>query len=330
VETISAVYEQEQPTEVENVQPARLPNGVAKATPDAVRVQRIVALGVMLIPLIGFIEAIRLTMNGFFGGTELVLFLVMYFVHMGGVTMGLHRLLSHCTFETSTFMKVLLTIMGSMAGQGPVLYWVSTHRRHHAYSDGPGDPHSPNLFGDDWKSQLKGLWYAHMPWMLSDEVSSWGHFARDTLKDRRLFFVHQTYFLWVLLGFALPAAVGGLVHGTWMGAWAGFVFGGLARMFLANQAAWCVGSVSHMFGRRPFRTDDRSANSLWVAVVAFGEGLQNNHHAFPGSYRHAVEWWEPDLSGWVLTVMGRLGLVWNLRQPSPEAIERMRQKAATP
>jgi stearoyl-CoA desaturase (delta-9 desaturase) len=221
VETISAAYEKEQPAAAEAPPPAKLPHGVAKATPDAVRAQRIVALGVMLIPLLGFIEAIRLTVNGFFGATELALFLVMYFVHMGGVTMGLHRLLAHCTFETSNFMKVLLTIMGSTAGQGPVLFWVSTHRRHHAYSDGPGDPHSPHLLGDDWKSQLKGLWWSHMPWMLSDEVSSWGHFARDTLKDRTLFFVHQTYFLWLFLGLAVPAAVGGLVHGTWMGAWAG-------------------------------------------------------------------------------------------------------------
>ena len=110
-----------------------------------------------------------------------------------------------------------------------------------------------------------------------------------------------------------------------MAAVAGFLVAGLARMFLANQAAWCVGSVCHAIGGRPFENDDRSANNWPVAVLTFGEGLQNNHHAFPSSYRHSVSWREPDLSGVVLALMGKVGLVRNLRFPNAEAIAKARR-----
>lgn len=309
---------------------AQLRTGITKINDRAHRIQKAVALGIMIVPLLGFVEAIRLTANGMLGSVEIALFLGMYFVHMGGVTMGLHRLLAHRGFRTSRPMQVFLAICGSMAGEGPVFYWVSTHRAHHAYSDQPGDPHSPNLLGRDWYSKLKGLWYAHMPWMLSDHVASWSHFSRDVVKDRWMLFVHRTYFIWVFTGLAIPAVIGGLVYGSWLGAWSGFIFGGLARMFLANQAAWCVGSVSHMYGSKPFATRDFSANNWIVAIFTFGEGLQNNHHAFPSSYRHSVVWWEPDLSGWCLALMGKLGLIWSMNFPAPEKIAKMRHGNKTP
>jgi stearoyl-CoA desaturase (delta-9 desaturase) len=300
-----------------------LPPGISSVSQSAHELQKRIALATMIVPALGTIEAARLIYHHAAGTSEIVLFAVMYVVHMGGVTMGLHRLLAHRAYATSKAMQTLLVIMGSMAGQGPALYWVSTHRAHHAYSDTPADPHSPNLFGEGRWAKAKGLWYAHMPWMLARRVASSSHFARDLLRDRGLLRLHQTYFVWLGLGFLIPAAAGGLVHHSWAGAWAGFIFGGMARMFVANQAAWCVGSVSHMFGGRPFRTDDHSANNWWVAVLTFGEGLQNNHHAFPSSYRHAVRWWEPDFSGWCLALLARLRLIWNLHPPSAAVINRM-------
>lgn len=216
---------------------------------------------------------------------------------------------------------------GSMAAQGPIMYWVTTHRRHHLYSDRPGDPHSPNLNGVSRAERLRGLWHAHMPWMLSPETSKWGVFAPDVLKDRRLFFFQRTYPLWVATGLVLPAAVGFAVGGTLQAAVGGFVFGGLARMFVANQAAWCVGSVCHRFGGRPFRTNDHSANNWAVAIFTFGEGLQNNHHAFPSSYRHGITLWEPDLSGWVLALLGKLHVVRSLKSPDAAAVARAKEHA---
>jgi stearoyl-CoA desaturase (delta-9 desaturase) len=285
--------------------------------------RRRVALVIMILPALGALEAVRLWLGGAAGRVEWLLFAAMYFAHMGGVTMGFHRLLAHRAFSTSDAMMTLLVVLGSMAGQGPVIYWVATHRAHHAYSDTEADPHSPQLYGQGWRAQLRGLWYAHMPWMLAPCIASSAHFARDLLRNRALMRLNESYFVWLVLGLALPTVAGGLAHRSWAGLWSGFVFGGLARMFVANQAAWCVGSVCHMFGGRRFRTNDSSANSWWVAVLTFGEGLQNNHHAFPSSYRHAIRWWEPDLSGWCIALLAKLGLVRNLRPPSAAAIQRI-------
>lgn len=300
--------------------------GVSQLDPRAARAKAAAALAVMLIPLAGTIEAIRLLALGHATFWDGLLFALFYIIHMAGVSIGFHRYLAHRAFKTSNTFRGLILIAGSMAAQGPILFWVTTHRRHHAYSDQPGDPHSPNLLGNDRWSRLKGLWHAHMPWMLAPDMSSWSYFAQDVLKDRRLFFYNQTYLLWVLLGLALPAVAGGLLTQSWLGAWCGFIFGGLTRIFLANQFAWCVGSVCHRYGSRPFENHDESSNNWIVAILTFGEGLQNNHHAFPAWYRHGVKWWEPDLSGWVLTLLGKFGVVWELRSPGPAMIEKVRAR----
>lgn len=305
---------------------APLPPGVAKLDDTSARIKKLTALGVMLIPLFGFIGAAYQLAVGQFTNTDLIIFAAMYAVHMIGITIGFHRYLAHKTFRTNGVFEALLLIAGSMGVQGPIMFWVTTHRRHHLYSDSPGDPHSPNLYGPALKDKLRGLWYAHMPWMLAPETSGWNFFAPDILRNRRLFFFHRTYFVWVVLGIVLPAAIGYAFEGTTQAIINGVLFGGLSRIFLANQASWCVGSVSHMYGSRPYKTDDRSANNWFVAILTFGEGLQNNHHAFPAYYRHGVKWWEPDLSGWILDGLARLGVVWDLRAPDAAAIQKLKKK----
>ncbi len=301
------------------VEPIATPSvpGISNLDGKAAQLQTTFAMGVMFIPLIGTIEAGRLLFSTTIPTWAWVLFGVMYFVHMFGVTAGLHRLASHNGYETSNFMKALLTIMGSTAAQGPLLYWVATHRRHHIFSDREGDPHSPNLHENKWQ----GLWYSHMPWMLSKKVSAWTHYANDVLRDPVYFYVHRTYLVWVIAGLVIPAAIGGAIGGTLESVWIGFIFGGLARMFFANQSAWMVGSISHRYGSRRFKTNDKSKNNWLVGVLAFGEGLQNNHHAFPINYRHSVYWYEPDLTGWVIALMGKVGLVWELRSPNKKRIQ---------
>jgi len=297
---------------------------IVKLDPASRRIKRFSALTTMTLPLIGTVVAGYLIVTGQVTTTDIVLFAVMYFVHMTGITIGFHRYVAHKAFKTSRALEGALMIAGSMGAQGPLMFWVTTHRRHHRFSDSDGDPHSPNLHGAGWRARLRGLWYAHMPWMLSDESSRWTVFAPEVLRDRRLMYYHRTYPLWVVLGLVIPAAVGYAVGHTAMAALSGLVVGGLARTFAANQAAWCVGSVCHAFGGRPFNNDDRSANNWPVAVLTFGEGLQNNHHAFPGSFRHAVRWWEPDLSGWLIALFRRLGLVWEAREPDQATIQQHR------
>lgn len=299
--------------------------GIKKLSKPYHMVQRNLALAIMIVPFVGCLEALRLLFLGKAGWIEFWLFLGMYFVHMGGVTIGMHRQIAHNSFKSGRWFKILSIIAGSMAGQGPVLYWASTHRAHHRYSDKEGDPHTPQLHGAGFVNRLRGFFYSHMPWMLSDKIASPSDFCRDVLRDRTLMRLNQYYFHWLGLGLILPGVLGAILGGGGIaGFWSGLIFGGFLRMFIANHAAWCVGSVCHMFGSRPFRTHDSSGNSWWVAVLTFGEGLQNNHHAFPKHYRHAIEWYEPDISGWLLFILEKLGIVWDLNRPSKPTIEGLR------
>jgi stearoyl-CoA desaturase (delta-9 desaturase) len=301
---------------------------IVRLDPASARLKRFSALTTMTLPLLGTAAAVYLIVTGRVTRTDVALFAGMYFVHMAGITVGFHRYLAHKAFKTSRAFEAVLMVTGSMGAQGPLMFWVTTHRRHHRFSDREGDPHSPNLHGTDLRGRLRGLWYAHMPWMLSDETSRWTVFAPDVLRDRRLMWFHRTYPAWVLLGLLIPTLIGFAVGQTLMSAVSGLVFGGLARIFVANQAAWCVGSICHAIGGRPFSNDDRSANNWPVAILTFGEGLQNNHHAFPGSFRHGVTWWEPDLSGWLLAGLGKLRVVWSLREPDAAQIARRRAVVA--
>jgi stearoyl-CoA desaturase (delta-9 desaturase) len=305
-----------------------LARAIVQLNPKSARAKRVVALVTIGVPAVGFVIACYLVFTGMATALAYTLFAVFYAVQMFGITIGFHRYLAHKSFKTSRFFEGVLMITGSMALEGPLLFWVSTHRRHHRYADELGDPHSPNLSGTGIRGVVKGLWYAHIPWMFSDQESRAPVFAPDVLRDRRLYSYNRTYPIWALASLLLPAVLGFVIGGTLAAAWSGFVFGGLARIFVANQAAWCVGSISHMVGSRPFVTKDNSANNWPVAIFTFGEGLQNNHHAFPSAYRHGMRWWEPDVSGWVIAALAKAGIVWDLRMPDRDTINnRLRRKA---
>ncbi|PSJ29136.1 acyl-CoA desaturase [Streptosporangium nondiastaticum] len=305
-----------------------LAHAIIRLDPVGLRAKRFAVLTTTTLPLIGMAVTVYLLATGNFTATDLWLFAGMYFVHGVGVTVGYHRYAAHRAFRSGPVFEAIIMIAGAMGAQGPLVWWVATHRRHHRFSDREGDPHSPNLRGRGLKQRLRGLWYAHMPWMLSDEDSRWSVFAPDLLRNQRLMYYHRTYPYWVISGLAIPGLIGFAVEGTEKAILTGALFGGLARIFLANQATWMVSSVSHAVGSRPFHNGDRSANNWPVAFLTFGEGLQNNHHAFPGSYRHGVTWLEPDLSGWLLAVLGKLGIVTDLREPTREEIEKKRRQAA--
>jgi stearoyl-CoA desaturase (Delta-9 desaturase) len=311
---------------------ASLARAILQLNPKSARAKRIVALVTVGIPAVGFAIAIYLILAGRATWLDYTLFVVLYAVQMFGITIGFHRYVAHKSFKTSRFFEGVLMIAGSMALEGPLLFWVSTHRRHHRYADELGDPHSPNLSGEGVMGKLKGLWYAHIPWMFSDVESRANVFAPDVLRDRRLYTYSRTYPVWALVSLLLPAVLGFAIGGTLAAAFSGFIFGGLARVFVANQAAWCVGSISHMIGSRPFANRDDSANNWPVAFFTFGEGLQNNHHAFPGAYRHGMRWWEPDFNGWVIAALAKAGIVWNLHMPNRDTINSRlrRNRAALP
>jgi stearoyl-CoA desaturase (delta-9 desaturase) len=306
----------------------RGPRAVRRMSRAAARLQRRFAAAVVVLPFLAVLFAVYQVCTGGVGLVEWGLLAGMYVLCILGTTVGLHRHFTHRAFKARRPLRAVLAVVGSMAAQGPLLYWVASHRRHHAYSDQPGDPHSPNLHGGGWRGLVAGLWHAHIGWMFSEEQSDWAHFARDVMQDRMLFRIHQTYFTWVVLGLLLPAGIGGLLTWTWVGAANGLVWGGLVRMFLVNHASWCVGSVCHVWGTRPFETRDRSANNYPVALFTFGEGLQNNHHAFQNSAAHRVAWWQPDFSMTVIRALELVGLVWEVKVPTTEAIRAARAPRA--
>src|SRR5246127_1928443 len=306
-----------------------LARAIVQLNPRSARAKRVVALVTVGLPAIGFAIAMYLVFSSQASALDYTLFAVFYAIQMFGITIGFHRYLAHKSFKTSKWFEGVLMITGSMALEGPVLFWVSTHRRHHRFSDEEGDPHSPNLSGTGLGGKLKGLWYAHIPWMFSDQESRVTVFAPDVVRDRRLYYYNRTYPIWALASLLLPVLLGFAIGGTAAAAFSGFIFGGLARVFIANQAAWCVGSISHMIGSRPFVTKDDSANNWPVAIFTFGEGLQNNHHAFPGAYRHGMRWWEPDLSGWVIAILAKAGIVWDLKMPDRDKINRRLRRNRT-
>jgi stearoyl-CoA desaturase (delta-9 desaturase) len=296
------------------------------ARPAAVRIQRRIAAVVVALPLLGTIFAIYQVIAIGVGWFEIGMLALMYILCTIGANVGLHRHFAHRSFNAYRPVRIALAILGAMAAQGPLITWVAAHRRHHAYSDRPGDPHSPNLHGEGWYGLVAGLWHAHIGWMFSNESSDWARFARDVLQDRGLLKIHQTYFIWVFLGLALPTVLGACITGTWQGAANGFLWGGLVRMFVVNNGAWAVGSICHVFGTRPFNNRDHSANNYLVAVVTFGEGLQNNHHAFPSAAGHAVAWWQPDFGLWFILLLRGVRLAWDVKMPSPKTIAEARVK----
>jgi stearoyl-CoA desaturase (Delta-9 desaturase) len=258
-----------------------------------------------------------------------VVLIVLYTLTMLGVTVGYHRLLTHHAFEASPGLTRLLAILGSMAVQGPVINWVADHRRHHAFADSDGDPHSPHAVDGRAIPWFAGLWHAHLGWMLSGRagLSDPRRYAADLLEDRALRRIDDWFGLIALAGLAIPAALGAAFGGTAQAALSGFLWGGVVRIFLAHHVTWSVNSLCHFSGSRPFDTRDRSTNLPLLAVASMGESWHNNHHAFPRSASHGLRPSQLDPSGWVIAALCRTRFA---RKPVRISSERqLARRAAT-
>jgi stearoyl-CoA desaturase (delta-9 desaturase) len=284
--------------------------------------QRRVALITVLTPFVGALVAIALLWyTGAIGLLEIGLLLLMYILTMFGISVGYHRHFAHRSFKARPVVRVILAVLGAMAAQGPVIHWVSNHRRHHGHSDRPGDPHSPHLHGGGVLGQLRGFWHAHMGWLFEADVTNSLLFAKELLQDRLILKLNRLYFLWLFLSLAIPAVLGGLISWSWLGALNGLLWGGFVRIFLVHHATWSVNSITHLYGSRPFETEDYSTNNGWLALVTAGEAWHNNHHAFPNSAMLGLKWWQLDTGGWLIRALERAGLIWDVTIPSPQRIE---------
>jgi len=250
-----------------------------------------------------------------FSWTNLIVAAVLYWIAIGmGIGMGYHRLHTHRSYKVPKFLEYFFAVCGTLTLEGGPIFWVATHRIHHQKSDQPGDPHSPH----------DGAFWAHMGWIVFGEAkhndtSAMAKYAPDLAKDPFYRWLNTYHYVpLTVLGFLL-LAVGG-----WSMVWWAICL----RVVLGLHATWLVNSATHMWGTKRFATRDDSKNNWWVALLTFGEGWHNNHHAHPASARHGLAWYELDITWLQISLLERLGLAKSVRTVSVLGTEDAASKAA--
>jgi stearoyl-CoA desaturase (delta-9 desaturase) len=281
------------------------------------RTERTANLLGVVVPFVGVLVAIVLLWNRAVDATDLAIMVVMYMLTASGITIGFHRLLTHRAFQTHKWLERTFAVLGSLAVEGSVMDWVADHRKHHAFTDMEGDPHSPHV---GHGSGLAGLWHAHVGWLLETQgQADWKRFAPDLYEDPAMRGIGRRFPQLALASLLIPTIADCAAHGfTLDGALRGLVWGGLVRIFFVHHITWSVNSVCHFFGSRRFDLEDQSTNVGWLALFSLGESWHHNHHAFPRSAFHGLRWYELDPSGVIILAMARVGLAWNVVRITPE------------
>jgi stearoyl-CoA desaturase (delta-9 desaturase) len=251
---------------------------------------------------------------------DLTLAVVFYAISGHGVTVGFHRYFTHGSFKANRPLRIGLAVAGSLAIEGPVVRWVADHRRHHAYSDEEGDPHSPWRYGTTFRGLAKGLWHAHIGWLFDVEQTDQKRFAPDLLADPDIARVSRAFPYLVAVSLLLPAVLGGLITWSWMGAVTAYFWASLVRVALLHHVTWSINSICHTWGERPFVTKDRSVNVWWLAILSMGESWHNLHHADPTCARHGVDKGQLDSSARLIRWFERAGWARDVRWPKPERL----------
>ena len=216
-----------------------------------------------------------------------------------GVGLGYHRLLTHRSFKAPKWLEYTLTVFGAMAIQDDAPKWVATHRIHHQFVETDKDPHSTR----------PGFWWAHMEWILrgtaqDHDEATLKRYVPDLLKDKFHVLLAKYYYIPLVISGFILFAIGG---------WSMVLWGVFARVVVGWHSTWFVNSLAHIFGKRPFETDDDSTNNWFVALLTFGEGWHNNHHAFPTSARHGLKWYQFDMNWLTIRLFKRLGWAKQIR-----------------
>jgi len=248
---------------------------------------------------LGTIHAIALLAlfpsNFSWGGVGIALFL--HWLTGGiGITLGLHRLVAHRSFEVPKWLEYFCVLCGTLACQGGPIHWVGLHRIHHKYSDLDLDPHDSSL----------GFWWSHMGWMVHDlPANKETHRYTKDISDDPFYQFCQKYFIpiQVVLGLFL----------YYLGGWSFVIWGIFVRLVVVFHCTWFVNSATHKWGYRSHESDDKSRNCWWVALLTYGEGWHNNHHAFQYSARHGLDWWEIDITWMTIRLLQFLGLATNVK-----------------
>ena len=298
---------------------ASFPDGGHPAATPAGRARAGVTILFVVVPFAGLAAAVWLAWGHGLGLTDLLLAGGFYALTGLGVTVGFHRLLTHRAFTASRPLRTALAVAGSMSFQGDVIGWVAIHRRHHAFTDRPGDPHSPYRYGTSAGGQLRGLAHAHVGWLLRDDPTPPSRYAPDLVADPAMRAVAAAFPALCAASLILPAVAGGLIGGSWRAALAALLWAGLARVALLQHVTWSVNSLCHVIGDRPYATrrHDRATNLWPLALVSLGESWHNGHHSDPTCARHGTGPHQVDPSAAVIRCFERLGWVTAVHWPDP-------------
>jgi stearoyl-CoA desaturase (delta-9 desaturase) len=270
---------------------------------------------ITVLPFIGLGVVAWQLWNSLLHWSDIAVFGITYALCAVGVTVGFHRHFTHRSFKAKPWVRGALAIFGSAAIEGPIISWVADHRKHHAFSDKEGDPHSPHGHA----GPLRGLLHAHVGWLfIHTQRANRERYTPDLLKDPFIAYVDRTFLLWVLAGLAFPFGLGWLIGGSIDTALTGLLWGGLVRMLVLHHVTYSINSLCHFFGRRRFDVDDESRNLAWLSLFSLGESWHHNHHAFPTSAHHGLRWWEIDVSSLVIRGLRRAGLAWDVVEISEE------------
>lgn len=314
------------PSEPENSEPPASDEGSRRRSGRPLWQQTVTSL-ILFGPFVGVVVAAASLFGHGVTALDLVLAGVFYVVTGHGLTAGYHRLFSHRSFKAARWLKISLAIAGSLAFEGSPIGWAANHRRHHAYTDREGDPHSPYAYGQVPWSRIRGAIHAHVGWLLRDQPSDNDRWVRDLLADADLVVISRLFPLFCLVSLSLPALVGWLVSGSLAGALGGLVWGGLVRVFLLHQATFAVNSAGHMWGKRPYETRewDRSTNFAPLALLSLGDNWHNNHHSNPRLARHGVDRYQLDSTARLIFLLERIGAASAVHHPDPVALASRRR-----
>jgi stearoyl-CoA desaturase (delta-9 desaturase) len=287
-----------------------------------------VALGIFIVvPLLGVLASGFVLWGTGLSWVDIALSAVFYVITLHGITVGFHRYFTHGSFKSNRAVRVALAVAGSMAIQGPVTRWVADHRRHHAYSDEEGDPHSPWRYGGGFRGLTKGLLHAHVLWLFDTEQTDQKRFVPDLLADKDVARVSRLFPVWVAVSLLAPALLGGLLTWSITGALTAFFWASIIRVGLLHHITWSVNSICHTWGARPFVTKDRAVNVWWLAVISGGESWHNLHHADPTCARHGVDKGQLDSSARFIRLIEKAGWAWDVRWPKAERLAKRRVTA---
>ena len=286
----------------------------------------ILVVGVV-IPFLALLAAVPVAWGWGLSWTDVAIAAAFYILSGFGITVGFHRYFTHGAFKARRFLRVALALSGSLALEGPLIQWVADHRRHHAFADREGDPHSPWRYGPTAVGIARGLFHAHCGWLFQRQSSNRERFAPDLIEDRDTNLVDRLFPALALFSVLAPAVLGGVVTMSWTGALTAFFWATLVRIALLHHVTWSINSICHVYGERPFatRASDRASNFWPLAIISMGESWHNSHHADPTCARHGVLPGQLDPSARLIWMFEKAGWVRDVRWPVPERFEARRQ-----